>query len=85
MINNGNRNDNCVKARIQAENRAYFANLSTLKSKIISRADMIELYKTLIRPVATYRAETLTLMAGEETALGMFERKIIHRIYRPVM
>jgi hypothetical protein len=29
MINNGNRNDNCVKERIQAGNRAYFANLST--------------------------------------------------------
>jgi hypothetical protein len=35
MINNGNINDNCVKERIQAGNRAYFSNLSTLKSKII--------------------------------------------------
>jgi hypothetical protein len=33
VINNGNRNDNCVKKRIQTGNRAYFANLGTLKSK----------------------------------------------------
>jgi hypothetical protein len=48
MINNGNRNDNCVKERIQAANRAYFANLTTLKSKIISRTAKIQVYKTLI-------------------------------------
>jgi hypothetical protein len=44
MINNDNRNDNCVKERIQAGNRAYFANLRTLKSKIISRAAKLQVY-----------------------------------------
>jgi hypothetical protein len=33
MISNGNRNDNCVKERVQAGNRAYLTNLSTLKVK----------------------------------------------------
>jgi hypothetical protein len=66
MINNGNRNHNCIKERIQAGNRAYFANLSILKSKIISRAAKIQVYKTLVRPVATYRAETWTLTVTEE-------------------
>jgi hypothetical protein len=41
MINNGNRNDNCVKEMIQAGNRAYLAYLTILKSKIISRAAKI--------------------------------------------
>jgi hypothetical protein len=44
MINNGSRNDNCVKEMIQAGNRAYFANLTLLKSKIISRAAKIQVY-----------------------------------------
>jgi hypothetical protein len=48
VINNGNTNNNCVKKRIQAHNRAYFANLIILKSKIISRAAKIQVYKSLV-------------------------------------
>jgi hypothetical protein len=73
MINNDNRNDSCVKEKIQAGNRVYFANLSILKSKIISRAAKLQVYKTLIRPVATYGAETWTSTVTEENALRMFE------------
>jgi hypothetical protein len=58
VINNGSRNDNCVKERIQTGNKPCLTNLGTLKSKIISRAARIQVYKTLIKPVATYGAET---------------------------
>jgi hypothetical protein len=47
-INNGYRNDNCVTERIKIGNMAYFANPSTLKSKIISIASKIQVYKILI-------------------------------------
>jgi hypothetical protein len=85
MINNDNRNDNCVKERIHAGNRVYFANFRILKSKIISRAVKLQVYTTLIRPVVTYGAETWTLTVTEENILRMFERKIIRKIYGPVM
>jgi hypothetical protein len=44
---------------MQAGNSPYFANLSTLKSNtIISRAAKMQVHTSLIRPVATYGAET---------------------------
>jgi hypothetical protein len=75
MINNYNRNDNCVKERIQAENRAYFANVRILKSKIISRVVKLQVYKTLIRPVVTYGAETWTLTVTEKNILRILGEK----------
>jgi hypothetical protein len=38
-----------------------------------------------MKPVATYEAETWTLTVTEKNALRMFGRKIIHRIYDPMM
>jgi hypothetical protein len=70
--------------RIQAGNKIDFYN-GTFKNKIISRAVKIQVYRTLITPVATYGAETWPLTAVDENALGMFERKLTRRIHRPVM
>jgi hypothetical protein len=61
---------------IQAGNRAYFADPSALKSKIMSRAVKIQVYEKLIRPVATYGVETWTLTVTDENALRMFERNL---------
>jgi len=68
ILENNNRNDGCIKERIQTGNKAYYANLQMLKSKVISRGSKLQIYKTLIRPVATYGAETWTLTAAEENA-----------------
>ena len=79
--------DNCVEKEIQrrilAGNRTYFAAINLFKSRLLSRATKIKLYKTLIRPVVSYGAETWTLMKKEEQALLIFERKIFRRIYGP--
>ena len=66
IIENKNRNNKCIKERIQAGNKAYYANLQMLKSKSISRRSNLQIYKTLIRPIVTYGAETWTLTLRRE-------------------
>jgi len=42
------------------------------------------MYKTLIKPVLMYGAETWVLSKVDELCLGDFERKILRRIYGPI-
>jgi len=49
---------------------------SFFRNILLSRAKKIRLYKTLIRPVVTYGAETWTMMKKEEKALLIFEKNI---------
>ena len=83
LICNDNRIEKEIQRRILAGSRTYFAAIGLLKSRLLSRATKILLYKTLIRPVVTYGAETWTMTKKEEEALLIFERKIFRRIYGP--
>jgi hypothetical protein len=85
IIDNENRINKCVKERIQAGNKAYFANNKLFKNKLISRSTKMQIYRTIVRSVVTYGSETWTLPTAEENALRIFERKILHKIYGPVM
>jgi hypothetical protein len=42
------------------------------------------IYKTLIKPALMYGAETWVLSKADELRLGVFERKILRRIYGPI-
>jgi hypothetical protein len=72
-----------IQRRILAGNRTYFAAISLFRSRLLSRATNILLYKTLIRPVMSYGAEAWKMTKKEEQALLIFERKIFRRIYGP--
>jgi len=61
----------------------YFVAISLFRSRLLSRATKIILYKTLIRPVASYGAEAWRLTKKEEQVLLIFERKIFRRRYGP--
>jgi hypothetical protein len=64
-----------------AGNRTYFSAISLFGKRLLSRATKIRLYKTLIRPVVTYGAETWSMIKKEEQDLLIFGRKIFRRIY----
>lgn len=80
LVNNENKVSVEIDRRIMAANRAYFANLRLLKSKLLSRATKLRLYKSLIRPVVTYGAETWYLSQNDCRKLAVFERKVVRRI-----
>jgi hypothetical protein len=82
LICNDNRVEKEIQRRVEAGNRTYFAAIILFKSRVLSRATKILLYKTLLRPVVTCGAETWT-MTKKEDALLIFERKIFRRIYGP--
>jgi hypothetical protein len=44
----------------------------------------LKIYKTLIRPILSYRSETWTLTIEETNTLRISERKIIRKIYGPI-
>jgi hypothetical protein len=84
IIDNENRINKCVKERIQAGNKANFANNELFRNKLISRSTKMQIYRTILRPVVTYGSETWTLPTTEENSLRIFERKILRKPYGPV-
>jgi hypothetical protein len=73
-----------IKRIIMAGNRAYFANITLLKSKLLSKTTKMKLYKTIIRSVVCYGAETWTWSKADFNSLMIFERKTIRKMYRAV-
>ena len=84
LITNTNESRDCINDRIIAANRAFYANVKLIKSKLVSKAAKLAIYKTLIRPVLTYSAEVWTLTSNEEKTIATFERKILRKIFGPV-
>lgn len=72
-----------IKERIQKGYQALGRNKMLLKSKSISKANKLKIYKTLIRPVITYALETAVLNKREEEDLKIIERKILRIILGP--
>ena len=61
LISNDNDIEKEIQRHILAGNRTYFAAIRLFRSRLLSRGTKILLYKTLIRPVVSYGAETWTM------------------------
>lgn len=73
-----------IRERIQAGNRAYYANKKLFTNQVITRRTKITIYNTLVRPVVIYGAETWTLKDTDVKILRVFERRILRKIFGPV-
>ena len=72
-----------IRRRITLANICYFVLRKQLSKKALPWRTKICLYMSLILPVLICDAETWTMTSSAEQALGVFERKIIRKIYGP--
>jgi len=52
-------------------------------SRLLSKNLKIEIYRTIILPVALYGCETWLLMLWEERKLRVFDKMVLRRIFVP--
>jgi hypothetical protein len=81
LITTYNNTSAKINNRIALAIRSYFGLVNILKVKNIKREYRVSIYTTLIKPVLLYGAETWVLSKADELHLGVFERKILRRIY----
>lgn len=73
-----------VSSRIQLANKGYYGLEKILKSRTLSKNLKIKIYMTLLRPIVLYGSEMWSLRKAEERRLGVFERKVLRKIFGPV-
>jgi predicted phage-related endonuclease len=83
IVNGNNSIEEEIKRRISLGNKAFYANQDLFKSKLLTKNSKLWMYKTLMRPEATYACETWVLKENIKTKLSVFERKVLRRIYGP--
>ena len=73
-----------IRNRITAANRCFFGLKKYLKSNFIRRETKLLIYKTLIRPILIYSAETWVLTEKDKQTLAVFERKVLRSIFKGI-
>jgi hypothetical protein len=78
-------NDNSVeiRKRMLLANKCFYGLKRQFRSQFLSIKNKVKLYKTLMKPVLAYGAETWALSKSDENILKVFERKILRTIFGP--
>jgi hypothetical protein len=71
------------KRRLNSGNACYHSIQNILSSQLLSKNLKIRIYNTIILPVVLYRCETWSLTLREEHILGVFENRVLRRIFGP--
>jgi hypothetical protein len=83
-ITNDNNEAAEIQRRLKLANSTYYSMSSIMKSQDVHKGTKIRLYKTLIQTGLTYGCETWRLSNQSEKTIGIFERKILRRIFGAV-
>jgi hypothetical protein len=77
-----NNNSVEIRKRILLANKCFYGlKKRQFRSQFLSIKNKVKLYKTLIRPVLAYGAETWVVSKSDETILRVFERKNLRAIF----
>jgi len=69
--------------RLKLGNVCYYSVQNLLSSSLISKNLKIKIYRTIILPVFLYGRETWSLILRQERRLGVFENRVLRRIFWP--
>jgi hypothetical protein len=72
-----------IKRRLKWGNASYYSVQNLLSSRLISKNLKIKIYRTVALPVVLYGCETWSLTLREEHGLGIFENRVLRRMFGP--
>jgi hypothetical protein len=72
-----------IKRRLNSGNACYHSVQNLLSSQLLSKNLKIRTYETIILPVVLYGCETWSLTLREEHRQGVFENRVLRRIFGP--
>ena len=72
-----------VKSRLKSGNVCSHSVQNILSSRILSKNIKIKIYRTIILPVVWYGCVTWSLILRKERRLGVFENRVLRRIFGP--
>jgi hypothetical protein len=82
-VTNQNLTQEEIKRRLNSGKACYHSVQNLLSTRPLSKNVKIRLYKTIILPVVLYGYETWSLTLREEHRLGVFENRVLRRIFGP--
>jgi hypothetical protein len=68
---------------VEVTDASYHSYHTVLSSSLLSKYINVEIYRTIISPVALYVCETWSLTLREEHRLRMFENRVPRKIFGP--
>jgi len=72
-----------IKNRLKLGNACYHSVQNLLSSSLLYKNLKIKIYRTIFLPVVLYGCETWSLKLRKERRLGVFENRVLRRIFRP--